>query len=270
MTANNYAKQPNGRIVDISFACYATDYLLFVQCFILYYRAKNISRKINNLSSSSRNHLSLNLIFNLLPYMIITEACGLLLGALFHHLYPGQQIIFDTAGWFSNNCSMIFMILIICTFKSTLSSPDGWLEKFYKYAAKYPRHIIFITGILTHIEQNYVKVLCFKKIKALLYLIGFLSTLIVSENKLKSIHHNFSSGFNFKLRQFRIACFLFMTSAVYYLKIESGCRKPNAYSQGSCPLPDSFNHNAFIHVAFGIVFQLVVGSWEYKEILKED
>ena len=268
MVANNYAKQPSGRIVDVSFACYATDYLLFLQCFILYYQAKSISKKISanqeKYDKEDNKLLSTKLIFRLLPYMIVTEACALLLGGLFHHLYPGQQVIFDTAGWFSQNCSMIFLFLIIVTFYSQKFF-GTWTERIYKYASNNPRHVLFVIGILSHIEQTYIKILCFKKIKAVLYLIGFLSSLVITESELAKNHSNFK-GFFFKLKRFRIACFLFMASSAFYLKIENGCRKPNAHSGGTCPLPDSFNHNAFIHVAFGVVFQMVVGSWVFRDL----
>merc|ERR1711879_236710 len=177
--------------------------------------------------------------------------------------YPGTQVIFDTAGWFSNNCSMIFMFLIVVTFCD--GNSQSILTRIYKYASNHPRYVLFFFGILTHIEQHYIKILCFKKIKALVYLIGFLSSLILTETKLAKVHSNFK-GFTFKLRRFRVACFAFMASAAFYLKIESGCRKPNAYSGGTCPLPDAFNHNAFIHVAFGVVFQMVVGSWVFRDL----
>jgi len=218
--------------MDVSFACYATDYIYAAYCFKT---AMNIRKYIVAHGSKLKTPQQSYIYRTLSMYCILSSA-SLLLGGIFHQ-FPKKQLIFDIAGGINGVASVLFMLVLCMTFFNIPETLRNWIMGSTKFI---PILIIF--------ERLVLKVANFKVLLIVCYFIGFLVSFVTTPKHILA----------FKTNLFRIGCFTAVLTAISYLVIEQGCREPNAYELGKCILPDEFNHNALAHCLFMFCFHATI------------
>lgn len=243
--------------VDTSFACYFTDYMLAILLLYLYLKISNLDKnhtlEMLKLSRFRAEiplkifHQKSNFILKLLKFSIVFELITCLLGGLFHQFFPTYQKIFDYAGNFNLLASFYLFLAILLLMTEENVKIFNFVED----------HLGKMVALLI-LEENIFHFIGFKKLKFLNYLV---TLLMVTVLKLPTIQDAEIKILNFYKFSYQLAMILACLTAGLYLKIEAGCRVPRAFEQGSCPLPDYFNHNAVMHLMLGYVYYLCFSSF---------
>jgi len=217
---------------DVSVACYMTDYIFAAFCFSMAMKISKYRFEQSDFIKTSQAQY----IYKILPIYCTLTAISTLLGGVFHH-FPKRQYIFDVAGAINGVASVQFVLILLTTFVHIKSTVLTFLSKATKLLP------LVIIG-----ERFLVGRLNFKALLVICYLVGFLISFI---SRAKHV-------LNFNILSYRLGCILAVATAATYIYIEKGCRKPNAFANGTCIFPDWFNHNAVAHVLFMLCFKLTV------------
>lgn len=223
--------------MDVSPGCYLTNYIFAITSFYLCYKTTNLSKNYKP-AANSKPKIETLFIHNSIPIICFINTIASILGGIFHQ-FPKRQMLFNLGAGCGAAGSAMFLVVQMFTFKN--SPPFKWfIMKNIKFILPLIAYTEFKTGIFQ-----------FKKLMIASHVLGFMVCFMR-----KPV--NFP---DFKVARFQLACVLTVGMAIWYLTVEKGCRVPNAFQNGSCKLPDWFNHNAVIHLGFTASFWGTISSF---------
>lgn len=236
----------------MSFACWATDYLMFFgslyNCAKLYkYQAKLteiVTKKEIEISNSKLSRQKLVIKFNIC-YVFLLGLSGLLGGVKHQFFFKGEHYIGRILWFFACITSSALSPICIMTPFLTL----------YEFSEKTQRNIVrgicFISVIIAIEEFIYEYITMGGILLSSILVTTFLSVisalLYVAGNK---------SIIRFRKRRFFPGTILLTCFAIWYAMNDPICSQPLASEKG-CPVPDWFNHNALLHCVIFVSFTLM-------------
>lgn len=183
-------------------------------------------------------------------YIILTNifvCAAVLFSGLVHHFFYDHTKLTARIVWSAGvaslglNCFFNIMFPLFLIFK---------ISTIIQY-----RIILSITGLLATLlacEELIYEKMSFGLLTIVAAILMSFTACLPTFMRTKILNEDFRAGFRPKMLYIGTSVILLFT--VYYMKIRPGCSVAKAFEQGLCPFPDSFNHNAALHIALAFTY----------------
>jgi len=238
---------------DMSLACWATDYLMFIgslyNCKTLLNRYRSrlqdiIKKKDLKISNEKLSRQKLVIALNIC-YVFLLGLSGLFGGIKHQFFYKGEHYIGRVLWFFacitSSSLSPVCIMTPFLTLKALSKKGRNLIVSC----------VILFSGMLAIEEFIYEKITLGGILLGsvlVMTIISLISTVLYSCGDDQIIRFR-------KSRYFPGTIFL-TSFAFWYTSIYPVCSQPSAFEKG-CPVPDWFNHNALLHIVIFISFTLM-------------
>ena len=236
----------------MSFACWATDYLMFIGSLynckkLLKYRSKLqdiVKKKDLKISNEKLSRQKLVIAFNI-SYVFLLGLSGLLGGIKHQFFYKGEHYIGRVLWFFA--CITSSSLSPVC-----IMTPFLTLQALSKKAKKLiVASVIVFSAVLATEEFIYEKItmggILLGSVLVMTAISVFSSILYCCGN---------DQVIRFRKSRYFPGTIILTTFAFWYTSIYPICTQPSAFEKG-CPVPDWFNHNALLHIVIFISFTLM-------------